>query len=152
MALYSQSIWLRQDFTSAPAVEIRTSAIQTARLMEIAISCSGQVGTSGTFAGGIGRPATMGTPVFTYNFKPLNPDESSVSQTVMAFSSPIGWVTPPTAPTQFFRRFYAPVAAGARHSIVFHRGLLIPVSSSLVLWCISQSNATPFCVDVTIDE
>lgn len=84
---------------------------------------------------GIGRPAAQGTtPV---NVLGLGEDNQDTAVTNISLS----WATSPTAPANFFRRASMPGTAGAGFIWAYPRGLIAPVSASLVFWSITASVA-----------
>jgi hypothetical protein len=62
----------------------------------------------------------------------------------------LAWGTPPTVPLFFFRRINLPATIGAGRVITFPRGLVIPVSSSLVVWNLAANGVSD--IDVVLDE
>jgi hypothetical protein len=96
---------------------------------------------------GLGRPAAIGvTPTSPQTFL----DEQDGNGGTGATTAAVAWGTPPTVPTNFFRRVSLPATIGAGVIWTFPRGLRIVLSSSIVLWVI----ATASVVDVyaAVDE
>lgn len=128
MALYSLGVRTSGVTTGTAAWEIRTSANVRARLMELGVFLA--AATASTF--GIGRPAAIGvTPTTPVDFQPEDPADPTVSAQVQ---SALAWGTGPTTPTNFFRRISLPATIGTGIIWTWQKGLVIPVSSSLVLW------------------
>lgn len=141
MAIYSLA-QRTTTFTSAQACwELRTTS--TDRVVVLEIGFNTNTATAQTI--GLGRPAAQGvTPV---NVTFLAEDFASPAATTVASLS---WATSPTVPANFFRRVSLPASAGAGIIWTFPRGLIVPVSASLVLWNITTSVAADvWCV---IDE
>lgn len=131
MAIYSLAQRGITGTAAAAQWEIRTTSTDRPRIYEIGVSVT--AATASIF--GIGRPAAIG-------ISPTSP------QTVLAEDSgdPVGtvtaavaWGTPPTVPVNFFRRFGIPAAIGNQIILTFPRGLVIPVSSSIVVWNIGTN-------------
>jgi hypothetical protein len=62
----------------------------------------------------------------------------------------MAWGTAPTAPTNFLRRVTLPATIGAGIIWTFPRGLVIPVSSSIVIWNIGTNSVAD--IWIVIDE
>jgi hypothetical protein len=131
MAIYSMS--QRTIVTSAAAAtwEIRTVATLRSQILEIGFS---QVtGVAATI--GLGRPQAIGvTPTTPQTF--IAEDFAEPTGNTNAC---VAWGTPPTVPTNFFRRVTCPATIGAGVIWTFPRGLIIQVSNSLVLWVIATA-------------
>jgi len=141
MAIYSLAL-RTTNFTIAQACwELRTTS--TDRVVVLEIGFNTNTATAQTI--GLGRPAAQGvTPV---NVLFQAEDFASPASTTNASLS---WGTSPTVPAQFFRRVSLPATAGAGIIWTFPRGLIVPVSASLVLWNITTSVAADvWCV---VDE
>ena len=142
MAIYSLANLTTAGTTGAAALELRTAASDRAALMEMAATLN--AATASTYS--IGRPAAIGvTP--TSPITVLAEDSGSPAGTAQ---TALAWGTGPTAPTNFFRRWNLPATIGAGFSFVFPRGLIIAVSSSIVLWN-SATNGVVNC-HVVVDE
>jgi hypothetical protein len=128
MAFYELAVRTSGAASGAAAWEIRTSANIRARLMELGIFLA--AATASTY--GLGRPAAIGaTPTTPVDFIPEDPADVTVASQVQ---SALAWGTGPTVPTAFFRRIGFPATIGVGVIWTFPRGLVIPVSSSIVLW------------------
>jgi hypothetical protein len=101
--------------------------------------------TASTF--GLGRPAAIGvTPTSPVTLLSDDPnDAASGVQTALAWSG-----SAPTAPTNFFERFQLPATVGAGIIVTFPKGIIIPVSSSLVIWNISATGVAD--INVRVEE
>ena len=92
-------------------------------------------GTASTY--GLGRPAAIGiTPTTPVDFNVEDPNNVLASGVVR---SALAWGTGPTVPTSFLRRISFPATVGAGVIWTFPKGLVIPVSSSVVLWNLSTN-------------
>jgi hypothetical protein len=140
MAIYSLGVRTTSGTSAAAAWEIYTAATDRAYILEFQIFMA--AATASTY--GLGRPAAIGqsptSPVTLLQEDPGNP-----AGTV---KSALAWGTGPTAPTAFHRRIGLPATIGTGVIWTFPRGLVIPISSSMVLWNI----ATNGVVDGTVVE
>lgn len=135
MAYYSLGVLTTGTASGAAAWEIRTSANVRAKVMEIGFFLN--AATASTV--GLGRPAAIGiTPTSPVDFQPEDPANPTVSTQVQ---SSLAWTTGPTVPTNFLRRIGLPATAGVGVIWTFPQGLVIPVSSSLVLWNLALNSA-----------
>jgi len=101
-------------------------------------------GTASSY--GIGRPAAQGvTPGTTSTFQR---DDSADPACVTTAS--LTWATPPTAPTNFHRRWNSAATVGVGIIFTFPRGLTVPVSASLTVHNITATVALD--VNCAIDE
>jgi hypothetical protein len=142
MAIYSLAN-RTSGVTSATATkEVRTTSTDRASVMEMGITIN--AATASVF--GLGRPAAIGvTP--TSPVTVLAEDPASPAGTV---TTALAWGTGPTVPTNFFRRVSLPATIGAGIIWTFPRGLIIAVSSSVVLWNIVTGSVAD--VWVVVDE
>ena len=142
MAIYSRADRTSNVTTAAACFEIRTTATDRPRIMEIGISLV----TAAATVIGLGRPQAIGiTPTSAQIVQAEDTgDPAGTIVTAMA------WGTGPTVPLQFFRRWSFPGTIGAGVIFTFPRGLIVPISSSIVLWNI-LGGAT-LDVYVVIDE
>lgn len=136
MAIYSHAARTSSGTTGTAAWELRSTATDRLYVLEIGVFLA--AATASTYA--IGRPAAIGvtptSPVTVLAEDPAAP--AGTGTTALA------WGTGPTVPTAFFRRVSFPATIGSGVIWTFPRGLIIPVSSSLVLW----NAATNGVVDV----
>jgi hypothetical protein len=146
MAGYSHGARTSGTASGAAAWELRTSSTDRPRVKTIKVTLATAVAS----LFGVGRPAAIGvTPTSPVTVLALDPAEpAGTSQTALA------WGTGPTAPTAFLERAGLPGAIGNSYVFDFTwmpgGGLLVPVSSSIVLWNL-QLNAL-FDVTVSLDE
>jgi hypothetical protein len=81
---------------------------------------------------GFGRPAAVGiTPTTPVDFLPEDPNDVVASGVVQ---SALAWGTGPTVPVAYIRRISLPATIGVGVIWTFPTGIVIPVSSSLILW------------------
>ena len=142
MAIYSMASRTSNVTTAAANYEIRTTATDRPRVMEIGISLV----TAAATVIGIGRPAAIG-------ITPTSPQTVLAEDTgdpVGTVTTAMAWATGPTVPVNFLRRWSFPGTIGAGVILTFPRGLVIPISSSIVIWNI-LGGAT-LDVNVVIDE
>jgi len=86
---------------------------------------------------GLGRPQAIGiTPTNPVNFQVEDPNDVLASGVVR---SALAWGTGPTVPSNYLRRVSLPATVGVGIIWTFPKGLVIPVSSSLILWNISST-------------
>jgi len=133
MAIYSLAN-LTTNVTSAnAALELRTAAGDRFEIKEIGATLN--AATASTY--GIGRPAAIGvTP--TSPITVLAEDSGSPAGTAQ---TALAWGTGPTVPANFFRRWNLPATIGAGFLFVFPMGLIIAISSSIVLWNLATNGA-----------
>ena len=143
MSLYGLSQRTTSGTAATPSWEVRATASNKPRIMEVGISQA--VATAGVF--GFGRPAAIGsTPTTPQNFVAENDAGASTSNTTAA----VAWGTAPTVPPNFNRRISCPAAVGAGVIWTFPRGMDIALSNSVVIWIIATA---PVCdVWSVVDE
>ena len=130
------------NFTITQAsVEWRTPSTMRPRIMEISII---QL-TATAESLGLGRPQAIGVTPVNVLFQMDDPgDPASV------MNGSLSWATSPTVPLIFHRRWNSAATAGVGIIWTFPRGLVIPISSSLVLWNITTAVACD--VNIVADE
>lgn len=124
------------DGTSgAAAWEIITGATPgRARVIELGFFLAAATATTI----GLGRPQAIGiTPTSPVDFLAEDPNDVLASGVVQ---SAVAWGTGPTIPTAFLRRIALPATVGAGVIWTFPEGLVIPVSSSLILWNLASNS------------
>jgi hypothetical protein len=117
--------------------EIRTGATPgRARLLELGIFLA--AATASTFA--LGYPAAIGiTPTTPVDF--LAEDPNNVIDAGVVQSS-LAWGTGPTIPAAYLRRISLPATVGTGVIWTFPNGIVIPVSSSIILWNLSATGVS----------
>jgi hypothetical protein len=130
------------NITSANACfEIRTAATDRAQVLEVHISLA----TAAATVIGIGRPAAIGvTPTSP---KTVLPEDSAAPAGTV--TTAVAWGTGPTVPANFLERFSFPATIGSGAIFTFQQ-LIIPVSSSLIIWNIT--GGATLDVSVVVDE
>lgn len=122
-------------------IEWRTPATVRPKVLEIAIVQA----TATAQSLGLGRPQAIGvTPVNVL----FQRDEPNDPASVMNGS--LSWATSPTVPLIFHRRWNSAATIGVGIVWTFPRGLVIPISSSLVVWNITASVAND--ISCVLDE
>lgn len=118
----------------AAAWEIRTGATPGRwKLMELEIFLA--AATASVY--GLGKPAAIGvTPTTPVDFDPDDPNDVIASGVVQ---SALAWGTGPTVPALFKKRVSIAGTIGNGVIWTFPQGIVIPVSSSLVLWNITAN-------------
>lgn len=116
------------------AWEIRTGATPGRfKLLELGISLA--AATASQYA--LGRPAAIGvTPTTPVDFDPEDPNDVLATGLLQ---SALAWATGPTVPAKFYRRVSFPATIGSGVIWTFPKGLVIPVSNSIVLWNIAAN-------------
>lgn len=130
------------NFTIAQAcVEWRTPASVRPRVLEISIIQA--TGTAQSL--GLGRPQAIGITPVNVLFQADDPgDPASV------MNGSLSWAISPTVPLIFHRRWNSAATIGVGVVWTFPMGLVIPISSSLVVWNITTSVAND--ISCAIDE
>lgn len=143
MAIYSIAQRGSSTTTAAAQWEVRSTATNKPKALEIGISQN--AATASVF--GLGRPAAIGITPTT----PLTAlDEQDGNGPTGLTTCAIAWATPPTAPTNFFRRVSTAATIGDGVIWTFPRGLGLPVTGSIVIWNITTNSLADFwCV---VDE
>jgi hypothetical protein len=133
MAIYSLGV-ITTNVTIANANwEIRTASTDRSRVIELGFFLN--AATASTV--GFGRPGAIGvTPTSPVTFLAEDPGDPAATVT-----SALAWGTGPTVPTAFLRRVNLPATIGTGVVWNFPRGVVIAISSSLVLWNITATSA-----------
>ncbi len=134
MAIYHIAKQTTVTTTAAACMEIRTSATDRVRVLEIGVF----LGAATASRYGLGRPQAIGvTPTSPVTVLAGDPADAAGTTTVA-----VAWGTAPTVPLNFFRRAVFPASIGAGVIWTFPSGgLTIAVSSSLVLWNLAVNSA-----------
>jgi len=105
------------------------------KIFEIGITLA--AATTSTFA--LGRPQAKGvTPTSAVDFQVEDPNDVLASGVVQ---SALAWGTGPTIPLAYFRRVSLPATVGTGVIWTFPEGLVIPVSSSVIIWNLDTNAA-----------
>lgn len=130
------------NFTIAQSCyELRTPASVRARLLELSIVSA----TATVQSLGLGRPGAIGVTPVNVLFQTDDPGDPA---SVLNYS--LSWATSPTAPTIYHRRWNGAATIGVGVVWTFPAGLVIPISSSIVVHNISASIAND--VSAVCDE
>lgn len=147
MAVYGLAQRTTATAAAAASWEIRSAATNAPLVTEIGLS---QVAaTAGVY--GIGRPGAIGvTPTAPQNFVAEAVPPGAAGLPTALTTACVAWGTGPTVPPNFNRRFACAATIGVGNIFTFLRGLMIPVSGSIVVWIIATA---PVCdVWAVIDE
>ena len=146
MAYYELGVLTTATASASALWEIRTSANVRAKILEIGIFLNAATASSI----GFGRPGAIGvTPTSPVDFQPEDFADPTVSGQVQ---SALAWTTAPTVPTNFLRRISLPATVGAGIIWTFPRGIVIPVSNSVILWNVGASACSALNAYAVIDE
>lgn len=142
MSLASLALRTSNVTSGLANTELRTTAGVKCRVLEF--SLIQLTGTACSY--GVGRPAAQGvTPATTSTFQR---DDSADPACVTTAS--LSWGTSPTAPTTYHRRTNTAATIGVGIIWTFPRGLIVPVSASLV--CFNITTTVALDVNMAIDE
>jgi hypothetical protein len=145
MALYSLGEVTTGTGIGVAVWEIRTASTDRARLLKIAHGRTAIPAASYTIR--VGRPAAIGvTPTSPVTF--IADDPADPAGTVQ---SALAWGTGPTSPVEFFTGARQPAAGVFQQIWSFPTGLVIGVSSSIVLWSL-EADSSPLNVFAQVDE
>ncbi len=143
MSRYSLGSRTTNVTTGNACWELRSAATDRLHVLEMGIFVA--AATASTF--GLGRPAAIGvTPTSPVTI--LAEDEGAPAGTGTVA---LAWGTGPTIPAAFFRRISVPGSIGAGVLWSWEPpGLIVPVSSSLIVWNLSAVGVTD--IYVVVDE
>lgn len=133
MAIYSLSLNTTVTTTGAAAMDIKASSSCAPRIMEVGINLA--AATASTY--GLGRSGNVPTQTSPVILLAENPNDPT-GQTGAA----VAWSVAPTVPTQFFRRISLPGTVGTGIIWTFPRGLILAVSSSMLIWNLATNSAS----------
>jgi hypothetical protein len=140
MASYSLGVRTSVVATGAAPVEVFTAATINCSILAIMVTNAAAV--SQTI--GLGRPAAQGiTPAGSI----LGLENGLTGGLTQVATS---WGTGPTIPARFLRRSTLAPTIGAGVVWTFLRGLVIPLSASIVMWNLSVGS--PLDVTIILDE
>ena len=121
--------------------ELRTAAGSRPRVLEISMIQA----TATAQSLGLGRPQAIGITPVNVLFQADDPGDAASVQ-----NASLSWGTSPTVPLIFHRRWNSAATIGVGIVWTFPRGLVIPVSSSLVVWNITTAVALD--INCALDE
>jgi hypothetical protein len=127
-ATYQLAVRTTATASGAAAAELRSTATDRLYVREIKISMA--AATASIF--GVGRPAAIGvTPTSPVTVLPQDPGNPTATGVIA-----LAWGTGPTAPVAFLERAALTnvIGAGLIFSYWNGPGLIVPISSSLVIW------------------
>ena len=133
MAIYSLSLNTTVTTTGAAAMDIRASAANSPRIMEVGLNLL--TATASTYGlGRSGNTPTQTSPVLVQAENPSDPAGLT--------GCAVAWSVAPTVPTQFFRRVSLPATAGAGVIWTFPRGLILAAAGTMLLWNLATNSAS----------
>ena len=94
---------------------------------------------------GLGRPQAIGITPVNVLFQADDPGDPASAQ-----NASLSWGTSPTVPLIFQRRWNSAATIGVGIVWTFPRGMVIPVSSSIVVWNITTAVALD--INCALDE
>ena len=142
MAISSLALRTTQFTTTTFANwECRTASTPRAKILELSFITA--TGTAQTI--GLGRPQAIGSVPVNVAFQADDPGDAAST-----VNGALSWTTSPTVPLIFHRRWNGAATIGVGIVWTFPRGLVIPVSSSVVLWNITTTVAAD--VNCAVDE
>ena len=127
--------------TTAACWECRAPAGIRPKVLELSIIQA----TATACSYGLGRPQAIGVTPVNVLFQTDDPGDPAATT-----AASLSWATSPTVPLIYHRRWNSAATVGVGIIWTFPRGLIIPVSSSLVIWNISTTVAAD--VSCVIDE
>lgn len=122
-------------------IEWRTPATVRPKVLEISIVQA----TATAQSLGLGRPQAIGVTPVNVLFQRDEPNDPA-----SVINGSLSWATSPTVPLIFHRRWNSAATIGVGIVWTFPRGLVIPISSSLVVWNITASVAND--ISCVLDE
>ena len=141
MAISSLALRTTNTTINQSCWELRTPATVRPKILEISIIQA----TATAQSLGLGRPQAIGITPVNVLFQADDPGDP-----VSVMNGSLSWATSPTVPLIFHRRWNSAATIGVGCVFTFPRGLVIPVSSSLVLWNVTASIAND--VNCILDE
>lgn len=142
MSIGSLSLNSTVTTTGAAAWDIKSGSVIRPAIMELSINLA--AATASTY--GLGRSGNVPTQTSPVLLQAEDPaDGAFVSGCAVA------WSVAPTVPAQFFRRVTFPATSGSGIIWTFPRGLILAVSSSLLVWNLA-TNANSVNIHVVADE
>lgn len=143
-AIYQLGVRTTATASGAAACELRSTATDRLFVREIKIAMG--AATASTF--GVGRPAAIGvTPTSPVTVLAQDPGNPAGTGTVA-----LAWGTGPTVPTAFIERagLTNVVGSGVIFSYWNGSGLIVPISSSIVVWNLALNGVAD--VTFTLEE
>lgn len=121
--------------------ELRTGAGNRPKVLEVSLIQA----TATAQSLGLGRPQAIGLTPVNVLFQADDPGDPASVQ-----NASLSWATSPTVPLIFHRRWNSAASIGVGIVWTFPRGLVVPVSSSIVLWNITTAVALD--INCAVDE
>ena len=133
MAIYSLSLNTTVTTIAAAAADIRASAANAPRIMELGVNLGAATASTYGF-GRTGNTPTQTSPVLVQAENPGDPAGLT--------GCAVAWSVAPTVPAQFLRRIALPGTVGAGVIWTFPRGLILAASGTLLLWNLATNSAS----------
>lgn len=133
MAIYSLSQNSTVTTTGAAANDLKSSSACAPRIMEVGVNLG--AATASTY--GLGRSGNVPTQTSPVLLQAENPNDPAAQS-----GCAVAWSVAPTVPTQFFRRVSLPATIGSGIIWTFPRGLILAVTSSMLLWNLATNSAS----------
>jgi len=121
--------------------ELRTAAAGRPKVLELGIVQA----TATAQSVGLGRPQAIGLTPVNVLFQPDDPGDPASAQ-----NASLSWGTSPIVPLIFHRRWNSAATIGVGRVWTFPRGLVVPVSFSIVIWNVTAGIASD--IDCALDE
>jgi hypothetical protein len=142
MSLASVAIRTTNLTITQASCELRTTAAVKARVLEVSIIQA--TGTAQSL--GFGRPQALGVTPGTITTAVRDDSADPACVTTQNAS----WATSPTVPAVFMRRWNSAATIGVGIVWTFPRGIIVPVSGSVVVWNVTTAVASD--VNISLDE
>jgi hypothetical protein len=133
VAIYSRGQLIQTLTANAASLEFNCNNTERGYLLKVRITLEGTASGGGSSMFGFGQPVNAGQG---QTWLTSTPEDASGLADVFPNIATSWSGTPPTAPTQFFRRSTVN-AVGDEILWLFPYGLIVPSASSLVLWNLS---------------
>lgn len=119
--------------TGAAAMDLKSAATLRPAIMEVGINLI--TATLSTY--GLGRSGNVPTQTSPVLLQAEDPGEQA-----FLTGAAVAWSVAPTVPTQQLRRVGLPATAGAGIIWTFPRGLILAVSTSMLIWNLATNSAS----------
>jgi len=133
MAIYSLSLNTTVTTIAAAAMDIRASATNSPRIMEVGLNLGAATASVYGF-GRSGNTPTQTSPVLLQAETPADPAALT--------GCAVAWSVAPTVPAQHLRRISLPATIGAGVIWTFPRGLVLAAAGTMLVWNITANSAS----------
>lgn len=141
MALYSAGSRTTNLTITQASWELRSASSVRPKVLELSIIQA----TATSQSLGLGRPQALGITPVNVLFQADDPGDPAATSNYS-----LSWGTSPTVPLIFHRRWNSAATIGVGIVWTFPRGLVLPVSGSLVVWNITTALASD--INCALDE